>query len=302
MTGAERIAAAPISWGVCEVPGWGEQLGPERVLGEMRDIGIAATEAGPEGFLPEPAQAAELVRSFGLRLVGGFVPATLHARGGIEAVERAAELFSAADADVLIVAAVGTADGYDARPELSADAWRALLDGLDAAGELCAARGLACALHPHVGTVVEDRADVERVLEASTVDLCLDTGHLLIGGTDPVALARDAAERVSHVHLKDVDAELVTRVLAGELAYSDAVRAGLYRPLGQGALDVGGLVASLEGRGYDGWYVLEQDLMLDAAPAAGEGPLHDVRASAEMLRSMLATSTIDNKNAGGSHR
>jgi inosose dehydratase len=108
-----------------------------------------------------------------------------------------------------------------------------------------------------------------------------------MNGVDPVELARRAADRVSHVHLKDVDAALAQRVLAGEQAYSDAVRDGLYRALGAGDVDVRGFVALLEDAGYDGWYVLEQDVMLDADPPEGAGPLEDVRASADFLRSLL---------------
>ena len=285
----EHIAAAPISWGVCEVPDWGVQLPPGRVLDEMRALGITATEAGPEGFLPDdPQAAAALVETFGLRLVGGFVPAVLHRPGGLEAVERAATLFAAARADVVVVSAIGAQDGYDARPELTEAEWDRLLSSLDEARRLCADHDLACALHPHVGTVVERRAEVERILEGSDVGLCLDTGHLLAGGSDPVQLAADAGDRISHVHLKDVDDDLLGRLLDGQIEYSAAVREGLYRPLGEGAVDVAGLVGLLTARGYDGWFVLEQDVMLDALPDDGAGPARDVAASLENLRAALA--------------
>jgi inosose dehydratase len=159
-----------------------------------------------------------------------------------------------------------------------------LLSGLDAARAICAERGLRCALHPHVGTMVEGPAEIDQVLTRSTVELCLDTGHLVIGGNDPVELARRAADRVSLVHLKDVDGPLAARVLDGSLTYSDAVRLGLYVPLGAGSVDVGGFVGVLERAGYAGWYVLEQDAMLDADPGEAVGPVADVRASLEFLR------------------
>ena len=284
----DRIAAAPISWGVCEVPGWGAQMPPDRVLAEMRGLGIRATEAGPEGYLgTDPEEAGELVGRHGLHLVGGFVPAVLHREHGLATVEREAEMFATAGADVVVLAALAREGDYDSRNELSEHEWDALLAGLDGAQEVCAGAGIRCALHPHVGTLVERAPEVERVLADSHVQLCLDTGHLLIGGVDPVDLARRAADRVSHVHLKDVDAALAQRVLAGEQAYSDAVRDGLYRALGAGDVDVRGFVALLEDAGYDGWYVLEQDVMLDADPPDGAGPLEDVRESADFLRSLL---------------
>jgi inosose dehydratase len=285
----DRIAAAPISWGVCEVPGWGVQMPPERVLAEMRELGIAATEAGPDGYLgDDPDAAAALVRSAGLRLIGGFVPTVLHRPGALEPVERAAELFARAGADVLVVAAATGVEGYDSKPSLSDDEWATLLSGLDGAREICAARGLRCALHPHTGTMVEGPQEIATVLERSSVDLCLDTGHLVIGGSDPVALAERAAARVGHVHLKDVDGPLAARVLAGELTYSDAVREGLYVPLGAGSVDVAAFVAALERAGYSGWYVLEQDAMLSAEPPADAGPIGDVRTSQAFLRAVLA--------------
>jgi inosose dehydratase len=290
VTMLDRIAAAPISWGVCEVPGWGFQMTPARVLEEMRELGIAATEAGPDGYLgDDPDAAAALVREYGLRLIGGFVPTVLHRPGALEPVERAAALFAAAGADVLVVAAATGVEGYDSKPSLSESEWTTLLSGLDAAREICADRGLRCALHPHVGTMVEGPAEIAAVLERSTVELCLDTGHLVIGGNDPVELARGAAERVSHVHVKDVDGPLAARVLSGELTYSDAVRLGLYVPLGAGSVDVGEFVAVLESAGYAGWYVLEQDAMLAADPPADAGPVGDVRQSLEFLRSVALT-------------
>jgi inosose dehydratase len=285
----DRIAAAPISWGVCEVPGWGAQMAPERVLAEMGELGIAATEAGPDGYLgDDPDAAAELVRAHGLRLIGGFVPTVLHRPGALEPVERAADLFARAGADVLVVAAATGVEGYDSKPSLSQAEWATLLSGLDAAREICAVRGLRCALHPHTGTMVEGPEEIATVLERSSVDLCLDTGHLVIGGSDPVALAERAAARVSHVHLKDVDGPLAARVLAGELSYSDAVREGLYLPLGAGSVDVAAFVAALERAGYSGWYVLEQDAMLAGEPPADAGPIADVRASQAFLRAVLA--------------
>ncbi len=126
------------------------------------------------------------------------------------------------------------------------------------------------------------------MLEGAALPLCLDTGHLLIGGTDPAALAKEVPGRVAHVHLKDVDAALAERVRAGELTYTDAVRQGLYRPLGQGDVDIAGIVSALEGAGYRGWYVMEQDTILDAEPAPGAGPLGAVQSSLTYLKGLQA--------------
>jgi inosose dehydratase len=203
-------------------------------------------------------------------------------RDPLAEVDRALDGFG--DAGTLVLAAATGLDGYDDRPRLDERAWSTLLGNLDRIAHHSAGRGVRATLHPHVGTVVERRAEVDRVLGGCGIALCLDTGHLLIGGTDPVELARSAAARIAHVHLKDVDAALAARVRGGETTYTAAVRAGIYRPLGAGDVDIAGIVRALEGAGYDGWYVMEQDTVLDTEPPAGDGPCADVAAAVEYLR------------------
>ncbi|MGW1225502.1 TIM barrel protein [Streptomyces sp. NPDC001515] len=284
-----RVAGAPISWGVCEVPGWGHQMGPGRVLEEMAAAGLAATEFGPEGFLPQAPEArTALLAEHGLTAVGGFVPVVLHDPGVDPLPEVRRALAGFGSARTLVLAAATGSDGYDARPELTARQWEALLANLDRIAAHAVEEGVTATLHPHIGTLVEGPDEVERVLTGSTVPLCLDTGHLLAGGCDPVDLARRAADRIAHVHLKDVDAALAERVRAGRTTYTEAVRTGLYRPLGRGDVDIAAITAALDAAGYTGWYVLEQDTVLDAEPAPGEGPLADVLASLAHLREVTA--------------
>jgi inosose dehydratase len=284
-----KVAGAPISWGICEVPGWGHQMAPRRVLAEMRDLGLTATELGPAGFLPgDPAGRARLLDEYGLALVGAFVPVVLHdpARDPMPGVERVLDDLDASGGDVMLILAAATGnEGYDRRPHLDTKAWRTLLSNLDAITLAAAARGRRVALHPHVGTVVERRADVERVLGGCSVPLCLDTGHLIVGGTDPLWLSRFAATRISHVHLKDVDVLLAGWVRDGRVSYTEAVGNGLYRPLGQGDLDMAGVIRTLEDAGYEGWYVMEQDAILTAEPPDPPegGPYADVRACLDYL-------------------
>lgn len=283
---AARIAGAPISWGVCEVPGWGWQYDPATVLTQMREVGIAATEFGPDGFLPDdPADKAKALADLGLRAVGGFVPVVLHdpSHDPAPEVARALEGFVAAGASTLVLAAATGQDGYDDRPVLDSVGWSTLLANLDSLAALAAKQGIRATLHPHVGTMVENAEDVDRVLQGSTIGLTLDTGHLLIGGVDPVALALEHTSRILHTHLKDVDAAWAAKVQSGEVSYTDAVRAGMYRPLGGGDIDLTTIVSALERSGYDGWYVLEQDTILAERPS-DDGPLADVRASIEHLR------------------
>lgn len=289
-----KIAGAPINWGVCEVPGWGHQLTAERVLTEMRDVGLAATETGPQGFLPgDPAALTALLQSYDLRCVGSFLPVLLHDPAHDPVPETTAPLdaLTATGAEVLVLAAATGADGYDSRPTLDEQQWATLLANLDRIASVAAERGILAVLHPHVGTMVENRADVQRVLDGSTVQLCLDTGHLLIGGTDPLQLAREMPGRIAHTHLKDVDAGLAARVQAGDISYTEAVRAGIYTPLGTGDVDIAGIVKALLDDGFDGWFVMEQDTILDDEPT-GEGPVHDVRASVTYLHDVFRSVSV----------
>jgi inosose dehydratase len=107
--------------------------------------------------------------------------------------------------------------------------------------------------------MIETGPEVQRVFADCSVLLCLDTGHLLVGGTDPADITRQSPDRIAHTHLKDVDGRLARQVRSGRLSYSEAVRAGLYQPLGQGDVDVPAIVDDLVADGYTGWYVLEQD-------------------------------------------
>jgi inosose dehydratase len=284
---ARRLAGAPISWGVCEVPGWGRQLPPDRVLAEMAGLGLTATELGPLGYLPEdPAALRARLDAHGLRLVGGFVPLVLHEddpAAARSAATAAAAMLAAAGGDVFVCALVEDADW--ARPEpLDDDRFALLVERIPQFAKLAAGHGLAFALHPHAGTLVERAADVERLLAATDVGWCLDTGHLLIGGCDPVAFAADHGERVVHVHLKDVDAGVAARYGSGELTLVGATQAGLFRPLGQGDARISEVLAQLDAHGYERWLVLEQDAALTGEePPVGSGPVLDVRASIEFL-------------------
>ncbi|WP_238343066.1 TIM barrel protein [Nocardioides cynanchi] len=281
----DRIAGAPISWGVCEVPDWGFQLDADAVLSQMRDLGLAATEFGPDGFLEiAPAARAAQLASYRLRAVGGFLPILLHdpSYDPLPEVERFMDGCVACGAGVVVLAAFTGVAGYDARPALGDDGWRVLLGNLDRIADLARSRGLVAALHPHVGTMVESGAETERVLAGSRVGLCVDTGHLLVGGADPVAITAAHPERVVHVHLKDVDAAMAARVRAGEVTFGDAVRDGMFRPLGAGDVDIETMVAVLETAGYRGWYVLEQDVKLHG-PEQRDDPLADVRTSLAYL-------------------
>jgi inosose dehydratase len=284
----ENVAGAPISWGVCEVPGWGLQLDAERVLTEMAGLGLRATELGPIGYLPfAPEAIRERLERHGLGLVGGFVPLVLHERTLDTAdADRIAGVLAGAGADVFVAAAV--ADPQWSPPvALDAGGWDRFGRHLAEVERLVESHGLTLALHPHAGTQVETARDVEHALAVSDAGWCLDTGHLLIGGADPVDFVRDHGDRIVHAHLKDVDAGIAARLRAGELTLVQATQAGLFRPLGHGDARIDEVVELLRSAGYERWLVLEQDTAITGQePPVGRGPVIDARTSIDYLHSL----------------
>ena len=198
----------------------------------------------------------------------------------------------------MLVSAVVVDEDWSPRVPLSADDWRRIADGLARIDELASAQGVAHALHPHVGTLVETRDDVERILEASDVRLCLDTGHLAIGGIDSVALARETPERMVHVHLKDVRESVAAELRAGGISLLEATRRGLFVPLGDGDAPIAEVLDALERGAYDGWYVLEQDAVIDR-PADATVPADDMRRSLDFLRTLAAGRDLVARSTGG---
>jgi inosose dehydratase len=161
--------------------------------------------------------------------------------------------------------------------------WATFLANLGRLDAIVGDAGLRTALHPHWGMAIETGRQIDRLLDASSVGVCLDTGHAYLGGADPVAIARSAPDRVLHVHLKDVDPAKAARVRSGEVPFRQSVIDGLFVPLGEGAVDIAGVIDALEDASYQGWYVLEQDVSLRADPPAGEGPKADAVESVAFL-------------------
>ena len=292
----DRVAGAPISWGVCEVPGWGVELPVERVLGEMQELGLTATELGSDGYLPtEPEALREVCAGFDLEMIGGFVPLVLHdpdqREATLDAAERAAALMGGAGGSLFITSMVTTFD-WAPRIEVDAAAWDHAAAMLSEVEEIVAGHGMRQAIHPHLGTMIERPEDVKNVLDRTEVGWTFDMGHLMIGGYDPVEFLADARDRVVHVHLKDVLLDKAAPVFAGEQSIMEGVQNGMFCPMGDGDVPVAEVVTELERTGYDGWYVLEQDAAITGAePAPGEGPKLDVLRSIEYLRAINARFT-----------
>ncbi|HTV10613.1 MAG TPA: sugar phosphate isomerase/epimerase [Acidimicrobiales bacterium] len=292
---AARIAGAPISWGVCEVPGWGVMLPRDRVLSEMRELGIKATELGAIGYLGEgPEEIRALLAQYSLGTVGGFVPLTLHEpdrrRRAEQDAEKAASLLSGSGGTYFVTAVV-VDETWSTPFELEPSQWDELVGELELVDKICAEHGLQQVVHPHVGTLIETGAQIEALAARSGASFCLDTGHFSIGGADPVSFAGKHADRVGLVHLKDVKMSQAPAARAHEISLLEATKAGLFQPLGRGDVNVVGAVRALEENGYGGWYVLEQDTTIEPSLVASVDPRSDVRASIDYLLAALGRGT-----------
>jgi inosose dehydratase len=288
---SRQLAGAPISWGVCEANGWGYQLDPERVLREMRECGLIATELGPDGYLPQDAKAlASLLNSHDLALCGAFVPLVLHKRDRLassyERAKRQAQVLAELDAGNFVLATPAEDGDYDHRDPMDASAKAVFAESLPAIAEIVKGFGLQMVVHPHAGTMFETPEDLDFLLNETAVDICLDTGHIVVGGGKPLEVAMRAGSRVKHVHLKDCDAAAAQRIRSGLSTYSAEVKADMYRPLGQGDAQIAEVIRFLDSINYQGKLVLEQDVMLGGEPAVGGGPVEAVIESIAFLRSI----------------
>lgn len=287
----DRVAAAPISWGICEAPGWGLQLPVDRVLAEARELGISAFEQGALGWLPtDPVAQRAKLDEYGMELLGGFVPLVLHDAGRrdeqLAEADRIARNMAAAGGRYYVTAPVPSLDDWH-HPSLSDAEWDELLANLDRVAAICASHGLEQVVHPHVDTDIETAEDFERFIAGTSSKFCFDTGHLTIGGADVVRIAREHLDRIGIVHLKDVDGVAMARERSGELDLMGATQAGLFPSLGDGIVPLADVIEILESSGYDGWYVMETDVALtDGEPPLGEGPVRGVERSLAFLRSL----------------
>jgi len=286
-----RVASAPISWGICEVPGWGKMLSTNRVLSEMAQLGLAGTELGAPGFLPtDPDEIDAILEEHKLKLLGGFTPVVVHnpveRDATMKYVQKTIELFKKTGATQLVSSPVYSWN-WDTPGALTNDEIKHMFKVLDEITLVCKDNGISNVLHPHLMTVVETKSDVERVLDGCDVDWCLDSGHLAIGGVDILEFAKVAFDRIGHVHLKDVDLSRAQSVLNRSQSIMQGVQDGLFTVLGKGDVPIIELVRFLENNGYQGWYVIEQDMAITGdLPAPGTGPVELVGESLAYLRSI----------------
>jgi inosose dehydratase len=293
-----RVANAPCSWGTIENTGTDDRrVDAATFLDEVAATGYAGTELGDVGFLPaEPERLTAELAERRLALPAGWVTVRL------TDPDRRARNVEAALATARLLRSVGGPTALvNLGPDHSRDPVRTSRagrirpeDGLDAAGmDAYAAEahhiaravrdetGLRSAFHPHGGSFVETPDEIDAFLDRTDpelVDLCFDTGHVALGGGDPVACLRRWRDRVALVHLKDFDPAVVARAETEGWGYPELIRHGVFPELGRGDVRFGAVLDLLRDSDYRGWLVVEQDVL----PGLGTP-----RASAERNRAFL---------------
>ena len=292
---AIRIATAPVSWGVMEVEGWARQQTYSEVLDEMVQAGYSGTELGPYGFLPtDPGELKAELGKRNMSLLGAFVPLPLgrpeHHQEGIRSALEIARLLAANGAPYIVLAdemsekrmpIAGRATAEDGFTDAQWDGAAKLISCI---AKSSLEMGVRSVFHHHAGTYVETPGEVARLLELTDpklLGICLDTGHYLYGGGDPVNFARMCAPRIWHLHLKDIRAAVLDQVRREKAGFLEAIRKGVFCELGEGDVDLAGVIQALNQAGFDGWAVFEQDV---DPTIPGTNPMASARRSREYLR------------------
>lgn len=278
-----KIANAPCSWGVLEFDLAGEAPDYVQVLDEMHAIGYSGTELGDWGFMPtSPASLYYELQARELSLLGAFVGVSLadpgfHENGAAEAL-RYARLLAAVAGDnpwgpfIVLSDNNGTSprrtrNAGRIRPEhgLTSEEWTFFIHGAQyIADTVREETGLGTVFHPHCAGYIETPAEVDRLMQHTApelVGLCLDTGHYQFGGGEPLELYTRYAERIWHVHFKDCHPAIAARSRAEEWDYFTSVGNGIFCELGQGGVDFPAVIAALRAQNYEGWIVVEQDVL-----------------------------------------
>ena len=274
-----RVANAPCSWGVIENIE-GERYDYARVLDEIAASGYAGTELGDWGFMPtDPAQLCDELDQRGLALLASWVSVHLHdpskhVSSADDCVRTAKLLAAVGGAGCKIVLgndpyADPTRTLHSGRitPEMGLDdaGWRIFAAGADmVARRVMDETGLRTVFHHHIGTWIETPAETARLMELTdgeNLGLVFDTGHWAFGGGDPLAGIEQFAERIWLVHFKDHDPDVARQSSEQGWDGPASVGKGIFPELGQGDVDFPEVLKALEKIGYDGWIVVEQDVL-----------------------------------------
>ncbi len=295
------IANAPVSYGAFELTvGIDPHVpGAALVLDEVAGAGYTGIDLGPIGYLGDGAALASNLASRGLILCGGFFElpfsdpqAMLAAMPGLNALLDVFDSAPPPDGGLKprpTLADAGS-DVRRARPcraardhslGFDAQGWKRFAEGVEIAAAQCRERGYEPTLHHETGTHIEAAWEIDKALELTSIGLCLDTGHLLLGGGDPLQALPEWGARINHVHLKDARQAVVDGIVGEAAPVAEIWRRKAFCRLGDGDLDVDGVLEWLRTH-YTGWLVVEQDVLPDPGGSAGQAAA-DQRANREYL-------------------
>jgi inosose dehydratase len=267
------IGTVPILWHHVDTEVPEPPTDPLWVLDEIERLGYDGTQL--DSGLPEGAALRATLAERDIRLAEVYAALPATSRGlGADALAIGRDrlrLLIEGDGDVLCVALDGSMDrdrwagraDDDRTPRLSDRAWTELADVLETLADEAIAAGRRLAFHPHAATYIETPSEVDRLVaatDAARVGICLDVGHCIVGGGDPISVLEGLGDRVTHVHLKDVDAATHAKLVDGRIdGLSQATDERIFTELGAGCLDLSGVLRVLAARDYDGWLMVEQD-------------------------------------------
>ena len=263
------LAIAPILWNNDDLPELAPPVPFERVLDETAEAGYEGTELASNA----PRDAGLLLdqlRRRGLRLASAYLALDFFSGpldGELERVELLARLLREAGARVLVAGLAAHSQrmasaGGSRQPSTTSAQYRQIATGLERVGERCRQENIVLAFHNHAGTFIETPEELEELCQRADpalVQLCLDVGHLVVGGGDPVQAIQRYGQRLAYIHLKDVDPHVLERLRSGQGGFLDGLRWRVFCELGSGCLDLAGIVGALRQQRFDGWVVLEQD-------------------------------------------
>ncbi len=294
------VANAPCSYGAFEITVGIDPLVPPalELLDAVSSAGYSGIDLGPLGYLGGPDELPDRLRERSLDLAGGYFevhfsdPSRLPQ--DLEQLDLLLDTFDAAANGGLSAKPTIADAGSDERSSYPGRAhndrrlgwddagWRRFADSLARLAERCRERGYEPTFHPHTATYVEAPWEIERLLESSDVGVCLDTGHLLVGGGDPLQAVRDWHERINHVHLKDAQLEVIEGIVADAAPVRAIWERQAFCRLGTGDVPVAEVLQALRDQGYAGWLVVEQDTL--PPREAPEQPAADQKRNRDYLR------------------
>jgi inosose dehydratase len=262
-----RIGINPNNWSNDDFPELGAGVSFGHCLASAARAGYVGVELGNK-FPRDAAALADALAQQRLALVSGWHSLQLLNRSvqsELTAMQDHLGLLRALGSELVICAeTVGAVHQDPARslgdsPQLDRSQWSALARQLAGLADRLGERAMTLAYHPHVGTVVQSEQDIDRLMELvpDCVKLVLDTGHLAFAGCDPARIATRHADRIAHIHCKDVRRPVLSRAQQRGWSFHQSIMAGVFAMPGDGDLDFAGILCQLPQ--YRGWLVAEAE-------------------------------------------